>query len=127
MSEKNYDDQITMLPDRLNRIPVVFKGMSINELLLLAGIGCIIGLGLGLVLFILTRQWVLIPSMMVFIPLPTIFIGGNRIARLKRGKPDTWFARSINLWMAKQGFNSHKLIFNDDPFIVRRKGKVKRK
>lgn len=127
MSEHNHHNPITMLPDRLNRIPVVYKGMSINELLLLAGIGSIIGLVVGLVLFIVTRQWVLIPCMMVFIPLPTIFIGGNRIARLKRGKPDTWFARSIDLWMAKQGFNSHRLIFNDDPFIVRRKGKVKRK
>lgn len=127
MSDNGTDNDIDMLPDRLNRIPVVYKGMSINELFMLAGVGSIIGLVVGLILFILFGQWVFIISMIVFMPLPTIFIGGNRIAKLKRGKPDTWFARSIDLWLAKQGFNSDKLIFNDDHFIVRRKEKVKRK
>lgn len=121
------DNKIDMLPDRLNRIPVVYKGMSINELLLLAGVGSVIGLGVGLILFIVSGMWVLIVSMVIFMPLPMIFIGGNRIAKLKRGRPDTWFARYIDLLMAKQGFNSNKLIFNDDPFIIRRKEKVKRK
>jgi len=123
---KMSDDNIDMLPDRLNRIPVVYKGMNFNELLMMAGVGCIIGLGVGLILFILFGKWILIVSAMIFMPLPTLYFGGKRVASLKRGKPETWFARYSGLFWAKNGFNSHRLLFNDEPFIIRRKRKGKR-
>jgi conjugative transfer region protein (TIGR03750 family) len=122
------DNDIHMLPDRLNRMPVVYKGMTVRELLLMIGIGVIIGVVVGVCLFILFGRWVLIPSAIVFMPLPTLFFGGNKIAKLKRGKPETWFARSVDLFFAKKGFNGNNLIFNDQEFIVRRKNnKVKNK
>ncbi|MCX8649586.1 TIGR03750 family conjugal transfer protein [Gilliamella sp. B2776] len=125
------DNDIKMLPDRLNRMPVVYKGMTVRELLLMIGVGTIIGSLLGIILFILFGRWVLIPSAIVFMPLPTLFFGGNKIAKLKRGKPETWFSRSIDLFFAKKGFNGNNLIFNDEQFIVRRKkrkyNKVKQK
>lgn len=127
MSDNKLDHNIHMLPDKLNRIPVVYKGMTVHELLMMVGVGCVIGLVVGLILFILFGKWVLIVSAIVFMPLPTLFFGGNRVAKLKRGKPDTWFARYVGLFWAKKGFNGHKLIFNNQPFIVRRKRKVKRK
>ncbi|OCG64107.1 hypothetical protein A9G48_04060 [Gilliamella sp. wkB18] len=127
MSDNDTDDNIKMLPDRLNRIPVVYKGMTINELAMMAGLGTVIGLGVGLILFVIFGKWVLIVSAIVFMPLPTLYFGGNKVAKLKRGKPDAWFARYVDLFFAKRGFNGNKLIFNDQPFIVRRKEKVKRK
>lgn len=115
------ENDINMLPDRLNRMPVVYKGMTVRELLLMIGIGSIIGGLFGIILFILFDRWVLIPSAIVFMPLPTLFFGGNKVSKLKRGKPETWFARSIDLFFAKKGFNANNLIFNDQQFIVRRK------
>ncbi|MCO6550692.1 MULTISPECIES: TIGR03750 family conjugal transfer protein [unclassified Gilliamella] len=122
------ENDIDMLPDRLNRMPVVYKGMTVREISLMVGVGAIIGGLFGIILFILFGRWVLIPSAIVFMPLPTLFFGGNKITKLKRGKPETWFARSIDLFFAKKGFNGNNLIFNDQEFIVRRKNnKVKNK
>lgn len=121
------NNDIKMLPDRLNRMPVVYNGMTVRELLLMAGFGAIIGGLLGIILFIVFGRWVLIPSAIVFIPLPTIFLAGKKISKLKRGKPETWFARYIDLFFAKRGFNGNKLIFNDQQFIVRRKNKKVKK
>ncbi|HDR1435565.1 TPA: TIGR03750 family conjugal transfer protein [Pasteurella multocida] len=94
-------EDIDFLPNRLNRQPVIYRGMTNTEIFTLAGIGALIGCGVGILVAILFGEWVLIPTFILISPLITIFFGSKTIARLKRGKPDTWLPRYLEWTKAK--------------------------
>ncbi|MCT6866496.1 MAG: TIGR03750 family conjugal transfer protein [Gilliamella apicola] len=114
------DKSIELMPDRLNRIPVVYKGMTVSEIGILALAGSVLGAILGVILFILFGRWIIILICIIFMPLPTIYFAGTKLAKLKRGKPDTWLIRKTQLFWAKYGFNKKNLIFDDQLLLVRR-------
>lgn len=114
------DKSIELMPDRLNRIPIVYKGMTVSEIGILALAGSVLGAILGVILFILFGRWIIILICIIFMPLPTIYFAGTKLAKLKRGKPDTWLIRKTQLFWAKYGFNKKNLIFNDQLLLVRR-------
>ncbi|VEJ09388.1 TIGR03750 family conjugal transfer protein [Actinobacillus delphinicola] len=87
---------ILFLPDRLNRKPPVVSGMTFTELMSVIGISAIIGLFLGLlVIFVFHITWAVVPTVMVIFALIGLKFGGSLIARLKRGKPETWLERYV--------------------------------
>jgi len=114
------DKSIELMPDRLNRIPIVYKGMTVSEIGILALAGSVLGAILGVILFILFGRWIIILICIIFMPLPTIYFAGTKLAKLKRGKPDTWLIRKTQLFWAKYGFNKKNLIFDDQLLLVRR-------
>ncbi|WP_231923818.1 TIGR03750 family conjugal transfer protein [Gallibacterium salpingitidis] len=104
------DNTITFLPERLNRQPVVFRGMTMSELsiVFLAGFG--VGLAVGIVGMLFIGEWAIIPSCSLGIAFLFVFKGGNLIAKLKRGKPDTWLPRYL-----EQRFGRNRLLINSSP------------
>lgn len=101
------DETIQFLPERLNRQPVVFRGMTISELLVVFGVGFVVGLLLGIVATVLIGDWALIPTCALGFAFLFTFKGGNVIARLKRGKPDTWLPRYL-----EQRFKTNRLLID---------------
>ena len=111
--------EIDFLPERLNRIPTVFRGMTIIELGTFSLIGVVIGFVLGLLGFIVLGSWVLIFIGMLVTPLPVVLYTSNKFSKLKRGKPDTWLERHLEFEFAKRGFgDSKRLLFKDEVFMT---------
>lgn len=93
MSEQ--DKTIPFLPTRLNREATVFGGMTVSEFGISAGLGFVFGLVIGLIFWVLTDFWLLIPAMAMLLCIVTILIGKGIVAAIKRDKPEAYLNRLI--------------------------------
>tara|TARA_R110000772_G_scaffold268705_1_gene397784 strand:- start:42678 stop:43076 length:399 start_codon:yes stop_codon:yes gene_type:complete len=93
--ELQQNDTVAFLPHRLNRQPVVVRGLTADELWICVGLSALAGLLLGLPLAWLTSTLALIPSMIVATVALGVFAGGSALRRRKRGRPDTWLYRQL--------------------------------
>ncbi|WP_259564837.1 TIGR03750 family conjugal transfer protein [Enterobacter sichuanensis] len=86
---------IPFLPDRLNREPVVWRGLTTSELFLALASGLGGGCAFGIVLALITRYWPLLPGSALAGAALLIQGGGRILARAKRGKPDSWLPQAL--------------------------------
>lgn len=96
------EDTVTFLPHRLNRQPVVVRGLTADELWVCAGLSAAAGLMLGILLAWLTTTLAVIPSLIVAAVALGIFAGGGLLRRQKRGRPETWLYRQLQWWVARK-------------------------
>ena len=94
------DDTVTFLPHRLNRQPVVVRGLTADELWVCAGLSAAAGLVLGIPFAWFTSTLALMPTLIVAGVAVGIFAGGGMLRGLKRGRPDIWLYRQIQWWIA---------------------------
>lgn len=94
------DGLVTFLPHRLNRQPVVVRGLTADELWICAGLSGTAGLMLGVPLAWATRSIAMIPTTGVVVIALGVFAGGGFLRRQKRGRPDTWLYRYLQWWLA---------------------------
>ena len=101
MSDNRLNQNINWTPDRLNRQPTVYRGMTFVELLIVILIGAAIGAVVGLIVMIIVNLgWYSIPAGMLVFGVLSVRFGGIYISRLKRGKPETWFEQYIEFRLA---------------------------
>jgi conjugative transfer region protein (TIGR03750 family) len=93
---------VTFLPHRLNRQPVIVRGLTADELWITVGLSAACGLALGIVLAILFGSFPLAPTMAVAFIAIGLFAGGGLLRRLKRGRPDTWLYRQMQCRLAQR-------------------------
>jgi conjugative transfer region protein (TIGR03750 family) len=91
---------VTFLPHRLNRQPVVVRGLTADELWICAGLSAAVGLAFGLPLAWLTRSIAMAPTLIVAGVALGVFTGGGFLRRQKRGRPDTWLYRQLQWRLA---------------------------
>lgn len=89
------DGLVTFLPHRLNRHPVVVRGLTADELWVCAGLSAVIGFLAGLPLAWLTHSIAMVPTLIVVGIGIGVFAGGGLLRRQKRGRPDTWLYRQL--------------------------------
>jgi|SRR5471030_823456 len=95
---------IEFLPDRLNTPPVVWRGFTSGEFLLAACCGGLFGIPVSIPLvFIPAVGWIAIPTCMLIMPILVVFIGGRWISQYKRGKPDNYLWRRLEVLRAHVG------------------------
>ena len=94
-SETPQDTLVTFLPHRLNRQPVVVRGLTADELWICAGLSAAAGFALGLPLAWLTHSIAMVPTLIVAGIGIGVFAGGGFLRRQKRGRPDTWLYRQL--------------------------------
>ncbi|HAV1831770.1 TPA: TIGR03750 family conjugal transfer protein [Enterobacter hormaechei subsp. steigerwaltii] len=111
---------IAFLPDRLNREPVVFRGMTTTEMFMALACGLLAGLIAGIALALLMSAWALIPTGALVGAALTVLAGGRWLAGLKRGRPDTWLYRKLSARLAQYGFGDPKLVQQSAVWVVRR-------
>lgn len=105
MSEQRHvraDGTVTFLPNRLNRHPVVVRGLTADELWLCCGLSGTAGLLLGAPLSWLFSTLALAPTCIVLGVAVGIFAGGGLLRRQKRGRPDTWLYRELQWKLARR-------------------------
>ena len=89
---------IQFIPERLNRKPSVYRGMTIYELFISVIVGIAVGCLLGVFIMLITGiSWPVIPTVMLIFGFIAVQFGGFYISRLKRGKPETWLERYVEL------------------------------
>lgn len=99
-TESQHDGLVTFLPHRLNRQPVVVRGLTADELWICAGLSAAAGLALGLPLAWITRSIAMVPTLIVVGIALGVFAGGGFLRRQKRGRPDTWLYRQLQWRLA---------------------------
>ncbi len=98
MSEHQHvraDGTVSFLPNRLNRHPVVVRGLTADELWICCGLSGATGLLVGIPLSWLFSTIALAPTFIVLGIALGVFVGGGILRRKKRGRPDTWLYRQL--------------------------------
>ncbi|HBP6530097.1 TIGR03750 family conjugal transfer protein [Pseudomonas aeruginosa] len=114
------DGTVLFLPHRLNRHPVVVRGLTANELWVCAGLSGLLGLASGMALAVMLATIAIVPTVILLAVSAGIFIGGGALRRLKRGRPETWLYRQLQWWIA---LNLPPLVpFTDGLQLVTRSG-----
>ncbi|WNZ76400.1 TIGR03750 family conjugal transfer protein [Pseudomonas sp. P105] len=122
------DGTITFLPHRLNRQPVVVRGLTADELWICSGLSASAGLVLGIPAAWLATSIAVVPTAIVFAIAAGLFIGGSLLRRKKRGRPETWLYRQIQWWLAIHNpglacqLGAHELITRSGFWTARRGG-----
>lgn len=117
----NNEETITFLPERLNRPPVVFRGLTNDELIGSFFIGMIIGLIVGIIVYLVVGNVALIPTMLIVGTAITVILTSSILRKAKRNKPDTWFYRKVQYSLQNQGLSlGRPLILRSGCWSVRR-------
>ncbi|MGR0116413.1 TIGR03750 family conjugal transfer protein [Ralstonia pseudosolanacearum] len=131
-NESPQEGLVTFLPHRLNRQPVVVRGLTADELWICAGLSAAAGLVLGLPLAWLTHSIAMVPTLIVATIALGVFAGGGLLRRQKRGRPDTWLYRQLQ-WRLAQRYpalapfwGGHALITRSGYWTTRRQAAVRR-
>lgn len=88
-------DPVTLLPNRLNRQPVVVRGLTADELWITVTLTAAFGLLIGIPLAWVARSIAVAPTVIAVSMAVGVFVGGGVLRRHKRGRPDTWLYRQI--------------------------------
>ncbi|KAA8684548.1 MULTISPECIES: TIGR03750 family conjugal transfer protein [Pseudomonas syringae group] len=121
--DQHEDGTLRFLPSRLNNQPVVIGGLTADEMWVTvfgcSGLGFAIGLPLA---FVIT------PSMPVVGALAGgtlgLLIAARVLRRLKRGRPETWIYRTLQLQVATLGpvsLNNAHLVIRSGNWTCRRR------
>ncbi|MHA7212276.1 TIGR03750 family conjugal transfer protein [Burkholderia pseudomallei] len=120
------DGTVAFLPNRLNRQPVIVRGLTADELWFTVGLSAMAGIVLGVPLAWLTRSIAMAPTTIMASVATGIFAGGTLLRRKKRGRPDTWLYRQwqwslhIHVRFMSRWIGARALIVRSGAWTVRR-------
>ncbi|QLG94757.1 TIGR03750 family conjugal transfer protein [Pseudomonas yamanorum] len=101
MTELSDDGTLIFLPVRLNNQPVIMGGLTADEMWATLAISTGAGLVLGIVTAILTQIWALIIAAAMLCAVLGLTLASRFLRRWKRGRPDTWLYRQMQLSIAR--------------------------
>jgi conjugative transfer region protein (TIGR03750 family) len=97
---------IDFLPKRINDAPVVFRGMTLREVCIMAVTGFVSGMLPGIVLAILFGMPAMAPTVAVAVMALALVAGGTVMRRLRRGRPPSLLYRQIMYRLAIYGIHT---------------------
>lgn len=95
-------DRVMFLPHRLNRQPVVVRGLTADELWITVALAGMVGLLIGIPLAWIAHSIALAPTVIAVSMALGVFVGGGVLRRHKRGRPDAWLYRQIQWRVRRQ-------------------------
>lgn len=117
----NQEETIIFLPERLNKPPVVFRGLTNDELIGTFIVGVILGFLIGVVAYLVIGNGFLIPLMIIVVTALAIILTSLVLRKAKRNKPDTWFYRQVQFTCQVNGLKiGQALILRSGCWSVRR-------
>ena len=116
--EARREGTVGFLPHRLNRQPVIVRGLTANELWISVGASASVGLGIGLTFALGFSRIALAPTVTVVCVAIGLFFGGGVLRRHKRGRPDTWLYRRLQWWARQHAPLACRLLGGEE-LIVR--------
>lgn len=101
MTELLDDGTLVFLPGRLNSQPVIMGGLTADEMWTTLVLSIAAGLVVGIPAALLTQIWALIIAGAMLSAVLGLAIGSRVLRRMKRGRPDTWIYRQMQLALAR--------------------------
>ena len=101
MTELSDDGTLIFLPVRLNNQPVIMGGLTADEMWATLALSTGAGLVIGIPAAILTQIWALIIGAAMLFAVLGLFLASRFLRRWKRGRPDTWLYRQMQLNIAR--------------------------
>lgn len=114
-------DPIAFLPDRLDREPVIFRGLTHTELFFLAQAGALVWFPLALLVCWCLGAAVFGLALGLVMTLATVMLGGSWLQRRKRGRPDGWFSQRIRIWLQDRGWVNYGFRRHSGYWDIRRR------
>ena len=112
---------IEFIPRRLNNAPVVYKGMTFFEIVVVASIGLVVFLIPGVISAFVLSSIAMVPTVMFAGSGATVFFGGKIMQRLRRGRSPITFYRQLEWKITKSVFRlNQELIVSSGTYKVRR-------
>lgn len=113
---------INFIPKRINDPPVVFRGMTLREVMLMAGAGFGVFLVPGIGLAFAVGMPALAPTIAFLGMACALGVGGTIMRRLRRGRPPSLLYRQITWTLATHGIplGSERLITRSSVYRVGR-------
>lgn len=112
------DGTLTFLPERLNRDPVVLRGLTNDEMWVALGAGaaagCLLGIPLAIAISIAMLPTLIIAGMAIF-----LFASGSMLRTWKRSRPETWLYRRCQWELATRLGVGSELVIHSGPWSVR--------
>ena len=124
MTELSDDGTLIFLPVRLNNQPVIMGGLTADEMWATLAISAGSGLIIGILAAILTHIWALIIATAMLFAILGLTLSSRFLRRWKRGRPDTWLYRQMQLSIARYlpTWNKAHLITRTGVWTCRRTG-----
>ena len=91
------DGTLNFLPTRLNRQPVVIGGLTADEMWITVFTSGAAGFVLGIPAALVAGNAACIPLGALLVGALGLGIGSRVLRRMKRGRPDIWFYRQVEL------------------------------
>lgn len=101
MTELLDDGTLVFLPGRLNSQPVIMGGLTADEMWTTLVLSIAAGLVMGIPAALLTQIWALIIAGAMLGAVLGLAIGSRVLRRMKRGRPNTWIYRQMQLALAR--------------------------
>lgn len=113
---------IDFIPKRINETPVVFRGMTGREVLMVVAAGFLLGLPIGLVCVLVTGMLAMLPTVAFFMAGVGVLGGGIIMRRLRRGRPPSLMYRRLQYKLAALGWHGgpERLISVSSSYSIRR-------
>lgn len=100
------------LGDRLNAEPVIFRGSTSTELLVIFTGAVAFWIPVGLFIAIVIGKIPMVLGIAAIGVLATVFFGSTLFQYLKRGRPDFYYQHRVIIKLHKLGFRKSRLILN---------------
>lgn len=117
-TEPRRDTLVGFLPNRLNRQPVIVRGLTADELWITVALSAAAGLLIGIPLAVVMRSFAAAPALVVAGVAIGVFVGGGLIRKFKRGRPETWLYRALE-WQFTLRFPALAARLRLGPLITR--------
>ena len=104
------DGEITFLPDRLNRPPPVFLGLSDGELRLAGLANLAVWIPVGAALAAVLGQTVLGVGAGALAACGGIWVTARTLRRLKRGRPEGYHADAVRAWLEDRNLKPRTML-----------------
>ena len=104
------DGEITFLPDRLNRAPAVFLGLSDGELRMTGFVNLAAWIPAGGAAGALVGQAVLGVGAGALAACGAIWLSARVLRRLKRGRPEGYHADAAAAWLEDRGLKPRTML-----------------
>lgn len=101
MTELLDDGTLVFLPGRLNSQPVIMGGLTADEMWTTLVLSIAAGLVVGIPAALLTQIWALIIAGAMLGAVLGLGIASRVLRRMKRGRPDTWVYRQMQLALVR--------------------------
>lgn len=111
--------EIVFLPDRLNRQPVVFLGLTDGELRLVGLVNIVVWVPVGSLLGALVGAATLGLGAGALVAVGGIWASGKALRRLKRGKPAGYHTDRIGAWLQERGIGPRRMLRSSEVWDIR--------